>query len=144
MTEIEKVIKGLIYCSQTKDGDTCPDWCPYSQTICVGSAGLMEDALALLKGQQPHLLKDEDELLAHEGAVWVEYITGYKAHWALVYQISASGCAILLSREGKLEWLDGAWRLSAYQWPMASYGKVWRCWSARPSDEQREAEAWQS
>lgn len=27
--------------------------------------------------------------------------------------------------------------------PIKSYGKTWRCWTSRPTDEQREATPWQ-
>ena len=36
---------------------------------------------------------------------------------------------------------SGSWRNSGYYHGM-NYGKTWRCWTARPSDEQRKAVKW--
>ena len=48
----EQVIKGLEICIRVQDNEICPDDCPYRKDICYGTAGLMADALALLKEQE--------------------------------------------------------------------------------------------
>ena len=53
MAELEKVIKGLEICIRVQDNEKCPDECPYRKDICYGTVGLMADALALLKAQEP-------------------------------------------------------------------------------------------
>lgn len=51
----EKVIKALEVCSSISDGEECPKECPYrgQDMYCIGSAGLMLDAIDLLKEQEP-------------------------------------------------------------------------------------------
>lgn len=55
MPDRDKVIRALEICSEVGDNAYCPQRCPYMQPgfICSGSNGLMKDALALLKEQEP-------------------------------------------------------------------------------------------
>ena len=50
MPDLEKVIKGLAVC--TSRPCYCTD-CPYKANCCLDSQEVMEDALALLKEQEP-------------------------------------------------------------------------------------------
>ena len=54
MVDRKKVIKALEVCSSISDGEECPKECPYrgQDMYCIGSAGLMLDALDLLKDQE--------------------------------------------------------------------------------------------
>lgn len=52
-----KVIKGLEICMRVMDNENCPNQCPYRKDICYGTAGLMADALALIKEQHKELVK---------------------------------------------------------------------------------------
>lgn len=51
MVDREKVIKALEVCSSISYGEECPKECPYrgQDMYCIGSVGLMLDALDLLK-----------------------------------------------------------------------------------------------
>ena len=54
MIDREKVIKALEVCSSISDGEECPKECPYmgQDVYCIGSSGLMLDALDLMKEQE--------------------------------------------------------------------------------------------
>lgn len=52
MTDREKVIRGLECCTNT-DMSMCLDECPYHKDGCSGGIKMMQDALALLKEQEP-------------------------------------------------------------------------------------------
>jgi hypothetical protein len=54
MIDREKVIKALEVCSSISDGEECPKECPYrgQDMYCIGSSGLMLDAIDLLKEQK--------------------------------------------------------------------------------------------
>lgn len=57
MIDREKVIKALEVCSSIPEGEECPKECPYrgQDMYCIGSAGLMLDALDLLKEQEEEI-----------------------------------------------------------------------------------------
>lgn len=129
MTDREKVIKGLEQCvgyedadneySCIYDGDTNPN-CPYAGTGGNGVScmtKMMRDALALLKAQEPRVLtlaeyKALAEKPKEERDPVWEEWPGLKNTWAIPNQ--------------------------AY----GGYGTSWRCWTSRPTDEQREATSW--
>ena len=54
MADREKVMRGLEVCSTVEDLAPCPNECPYHKpdAVCYGTARLMQDALALLKGEK--------------------------------------------------------------------------------------------
>ena len=72
MDKLEKVIKGLEICIRVKDNEKCPDECPYRKDICYGTAGLMADALSLLKEQNEVIqeYKKADTFLDAHGWKW--------------------------------------------------------------------------
>lgn len=133
----EKVIKGLmciagdvVFCAHCKysdvngsgRGDRCKRDCA-------------KDALALLKAQEPRVLSVADIIDEHitPDIIWVE-----RRHendiCAGVWQIDHYEMAL----EGVIDDLgeEIAERPDAYN-------TLWRCWTARPTDEQREAVPWE-
>ena len=125
MNDREKVIKGLECCiiRYSDDYARC-DECPY-ESAC--GKRLKQDALALLKAQEPRVMT-VDEVRTWVSTpridrepIWVEIENGVSA-----------------------------WIVSDEYWDMPIdanlssdlYGKTWRCWTARPTDEQREAVKW--
>ena len=138
MADLKTVIRGLecitgnYRASYEKDCRNCLYWdsCKMNQVIF--------DALALLKAQEPRLMSLEEVIERGKGAVlWVEEAQGVT--WNLfpleielisthpdtdtyyMFFITYHGCK-------KFEATD--------------YGTVWRCWTERPTYEQREAKPW--
>jgi hypothetical protein len=131
MTEREKVIDDLeeqIAWIRDNDFHKFPGW---------GHAVLaMRDALALLKAQEPRVMTLE-EVKQHnnqDGCVWFEQPT-YNADAAFVlkedFMIQVISPYILGEPINHGYWTNG------------NYGKTWRCWTSRPTDEQREAVKWE-
>lgn len=127
MIDRAKVIKGLELC---RDG-RCHSGCPYNE-INVGCRKQLDaDAISLLKEQEARVMTLE-EVKAFD---W-EYC--YLEEERLPGKEYRSVC--------------GDYALTCITWPCVasmriqhgddSYGKKWRCWSAKPTDEQRQAVKW--
>lgn len=123
MEKREKVFKGLT-CHVQENSRTRCHKCPYWGT---GPHGLSEcsklaaDALALLKAQEPRVMTLE-ELRKYSGPVWVEW------------------------RDKRYEY-DNGWEVATFTENYAAEGetyngKEYRYWTAKPTDEQREATPW--
>ena len=129
MTELEKVIKGLecrldINGSKYKHCLTCDyrhdiDHC---QWACQ-TDGILEDALALLKAQEPRVLSVDE---------WCNDRTTPDDGTPLCYEVrEASGrCYIKWMLEKVFK------RVPEY------YGVHFRCWTSKPTDEQRKNTPW--
>ena len=78
--------------------------------------------------QKPLTLDDVLSLDSIGDAWWVEYKDGN-----LVPTILTNDC----HQYGE-QILDG------YTFKLFDYGKSWRCWASKPTDEEREAAAWES
>lgn len=121
----EKIIKGLECCiKRDPDDKTRCGECPY-EGACLNRLKL--DALALLKAQEPRVITLEElENLQNGVAVFVEFSDG-----RLLPMLVEDGC---LMRRGYL-WMicEDAFRGDDYDA---------RCWTSRPTDEQREATPW--
>ena len=98
---------------------------------CV-SVPMLRDALALLKAQEPRVLTLEEVRDEYE-VVWLE--TKYLQPTVCLFD----------NGESNVDWLyfvfgsDDSYGMSAHL-----YGKNWRCWSSKPTEEQREAVPWES
>lgn len=147
MTVREKVIKGLECCI----GDTRTDLpnlctiCPYARGSyatqnCSGQ--LRGDALALLKEQKPKIMTlNEVDALGDDAIVWLEclYTIDGKNTTILkpaIYQPKNSG-----PEEDGYYCVVSSWGQSGF-YHKYSYMGEWRCWTSRPTDEQREAIPW--
>ena len=130
MIDREKVFKGLECCSvQSVDRDC--DVCPIG--FGEGCAlKLKRDALALLKAQEPRVMTLEEVADWHKKPeserepIYVEYLPN-------------SGLGI--SR-----WTIEYFGFNPNLYPNKNsgyYGKWLRCWTSRPTDEQREATPWE-
>ena len=132
MIEREKVIKGLECSIGIRGRKNCDD-CPYDNDFnCIGCEIVLRDAIALLKEQEPRVLTHEEaDAIAHqteETAIYLER----KSHKSLYAAIAGD----TQGRVPNISWLG---KERNYQ---DEYGISWRCWSARPTDEQREATPW--
>jgi hypothetical protein len=114
--------------------DACRD-CGYDNEPCPKCfEHLLRDALSLLKAQEARVMTVEDAKQAEAGTVvWLEWRIESKINSAIFFRLINKGI------DDSLEFhvLDGfvAARL-------ACYGTEWRCWTSRPTDEQREATLW--
>ena len=130
MVDREKVIKGLECCVNSLG--EC-EICPYDEGMGKLACGknLYSDALALLKAQEPRVMTLEEVTEDRPDVVWFD-----DRHYKLTYPAFISngevtGWMVSLSKGyyERHDHIDG-------------YGKNWRCWTSRPTDEQREAEPW--
>lgn len=135
MPDREKILAGLAACLPETEEDAeigCPD-CPYGcgqMEVVSVPVTMLEDALALLKVQEPRLLTLAEALAADY--VYLEI----KLHASLpcgccILAVDPDG-GILPLHKGFCAYLDGE-----------DYGIDWRCWTSRPTEEQREATPWQ-
>lgn len=89
----------------------------------------------LIKAQEPRVLT-LDELKAWDGAFLLEYraktiTTVWASYYADFEHYGETVCRMIH--------IDGEVDDRLY----TAYGVYWRCWSTRPTDEQREAEKWE-
>ena len=94
-------------------------------------ADIIEDALALLREQEPRLMT-------------LEEVKAYDWDYCYLEEERLPG------KEYRA--VCGDYALTCITWPCVtsmriqhgdeSYGKKWRCWTARPTDEQRKAVKW--
>ena len=100
-----------------------------------------EDALALLKAQEPRVITLEEILYMLKKPFWKECKSGNKAlytGWALAYDIK-TGVGITGTRLGMAE---PSGRVVWYK--LDDYGKTWRCWTSEPTEAEREAIPWEN
>lgn len=131
MPDREKVIKGLECCMSEK---MCRNKCPYKGQCDDGGyyySRAIEDALELLKAQEPRVLMMSEVRDCCPDCVYIETNTGWLERTIMDYWQSDSRFCVLVY--GKLDNITKPWK---------EYGKTWRVWSARPSEEQREAVRW--
>lgn len=118
MPDVEKVIKGLVCCILGNKHEPDCDVCPYSagcNDTCDTMDEIHADALALLKAQEPRVMTLEEA----KSAFVVEY------------------------RSRKMREVGSAMLDLDFDPLNAEYGKIYRVWTSRPTDEQREATPWE-
>ena len=138
MPDIAKVLKGLELCRYDPDPgmplkslvscDICPYW---DDQLGCKMGDLLNDAVDLLKAQQPQLMLLEEVKAAEGRDVWLEQSGNIADDILTATTIYGCGSA------GISTWYDS---LSYRNYNKRPYG--WRCWTARPTDEQREMEPW--
>lgn len=101
----------------------------------------VDDAIALLKVQEPRVMTLDEIGKALKMPLWKETKSANKylyTGWVLAHDIQ-KGEGITGTRLGMSE---PSGRVVWYR--LDDYGKTWRCWTSRPTDEQREAKPWAS
>ena len=141
MAELDKVLKGLDICGG--DEPNCQN-CPYygEHGNGFGCETIMQrDALELLKIHYPRVIGITEITESHnalkEGCVWLE--TKFGALAPVFVQFPYKGEIRMYSpyyHPAKDTEINETW------WPIESYEKIWRCWTFRPTDEQREETPW--
>ena len=134
MSDSDKVIKGLECCLEVTKCDVCP----YSNghgLWCGNNNELLEDALELLKAQEPRVMTLE-EVKQHnnqDGCVWFEQPT-YNADAAFVIQDEE--CTEIISPYILGEPINHGY------WSNSDYNVTWRCWTSSPKKDQMEVIPW--
>lgn len=137
MIDREKVIKGLECCMAEK---ICASKCPYKGQCDDGGyyySKAIEDAISLLKEQEPRVMTLEEVEDALDSVVWVDrpLFDNLSNEYALIDSYSRK----LQIVELRYPFYDKDYRERS---DYVTYGKTWRCWTSRPTDEQREAIPW--
>ncbi len=134
MIDREKVLRAMEVHINYSEHDC--DECSYD-IMDTCHINLMRDALELLKAQEPRVLtfgamlngyKNEPLFLEREDEAYCD--------WAFWCEEPTDGFITLRWYHGNYE----AWTVQAA--PLSEYGKTWRCWTSRPTDEQRETTPW--
>lgn len=132
MADREKVIKGLTCCRK----GFCFA-CPYNDGVDSNvdcKQKWADDCLELLKEQEPRVLtlnEVEDKL---DDVVWMEEpgCENLSANFAVIAAYS--------TKYNKVYAYFFSTRKKEFEY--GEYNKTWRCWSAKPSDAERKAVAW--
>lgn len=89
-------------------------------------------AIALLKAQEPRVMTlEEVKALPSETDVWLDEFCSIIV--AATISCTLYGNAYFYGKEHADYGVD---------YKLIDYGKEWRCWTSRPTEEQREAEPW--
>ena len=139
MCEREKVIRGLECCTGYCDDET---GCPYSVYSTDGfecQDKLREDAITLLKAQEPRVMTlDLPPEEWQDKVIWLE-IKGKKPIPCLFRKCCDR---MMFGRYERIMSFDAIGALKEGGYFLRNYGVNWRCWTSRPTDEQREAKPW--
>lgn len=141
MPDREKVIGGLTCRYENKLGKDC-EHCHYGMTMGrrwgCDFVRMSGDALALLKVQEPRVMTLAEVEQWEQPDVWMEKKDG-----------EPDPCGDYLMPMTRMEfafWYAIVVGDTNKRPPTTNgeyYGKTWRCWSARPTDAQREATPWE-
>ncbi len=134
----EKVIKGLECCC-VKPVPEC-EACPYADEVdgtCFTMDKMLSDALALLKAQEPRVMTWQEivDAAPQMPFIWLES----KENHDRVFQSILFKTWLWDSTVTIITVMTQGWLFEGYH---ADYGKTWRCWTSRPTDEQRKAAKW--
>ena len=123
--DYKKIVTGLTFCSADPNG--CPrSGCPYwEEEHCEFS--LVTDALALIKELMPRVLTLDEAICADE--CWFEWKDGPQGYAEILWSFKDTVAINRIQSHGATD--------------VSIYRKAWRCWSHRPTDEQRKAEKWE-
>ena len=138
MADLEKAIRGLECCSTYDDYSrkSCRE-CPYNEPDGKRSCKLHQmrvDAITLLKAQKPRVMTLE-EVLSFDSAIYMD-------------EAQNTVCLkMLYCYEVGRETYDHGYTFvdsdgDRIYYPAKGFNKTWRCWTSRPTDEQRAATPW--
>ncbi len=124
-------------CPWDVDGEKCSE--SFSKSLEY-PPGLVEDALALLEEQEPRVMTLEEVRGDHDRVLWIE--------------CDDSKTQSIGQYRGHVCWHDGhigKWERFVTMGfandylhrETEKYGKTWRCWNARPTEEQMRETPWE-
>ena len=129
----EMVIKSLDECLKTPRCQDCP-WDSCERADCA-SANMPYDlvyaALEMLKEQEARVMTLDEVKQAKGRDVWLELSGNIAEDVLTAATIEGCGTGGICTRYESLSYV---------QYRVKPYG--WRCWTSRPTDEQREAVKW--
>lgn len=129
MTKLEKAIKGLECCRR----GFC-FFCPYNDGIDENvecKQKWADDVLSLLKAQEPKVVTQEELFtLPIDTPVFIEE-NNNECGWNVFCGIDEMDDVCFCG-----------FQASADYYSLKEYNKSWRCWTSRPSEEQRAATPW--
>lgn len=103
-----------------------------------GIMAYIDDGAELLKEQEPRVMTLEEVEDALDSVVWVD---------RPLFDNSSSEYALIDSYSRKLQTVELRYPFCDKDYKersdYATYGKTWRCWTARPTEEQRKAVKWE-
>ena len=151
MPDLEKVIAEIHYCTKgcaDPGEDECnPSKCRYA--VYQNSYDydckelLLKDALALLRRWEPRVMTLK-EVETSKGFVWVEFHSINENRLSLEYVnvrvTERFRDSFVLATDSGIEWLRNRGDYNRGIWFGINSG--WRCWTSRPTEEQREAVKW--
>lgn len=124
MIDREKVIKNLEEVRRFIECENLPAHTLKAKLV-------IDDAIALLEAQEPRVLTLEEVKMLDRDYYYLESMR---------------------SPGKELREIVGAYGITCVTWPSitwarqtmgdSGYGKTWRCWTSRPTNEQREAVPW--
>ena len=137
----EKIKKGLECCA---NGNACIGHCPYygRRNMVECTSQLARDALTLIRQLESKLAEYERPLepLTFEEAILDDSFLERKDDSYV--EMALNDFAVNMPEEGfMLLTVHGEDDLKLDR---DGYNKTWRCWSRRPTDEERKAAAWQT
>ena len=100
-------------------------------------------AMEKLKAQEPRVMTLGELKNSSDCPCWFEShgtYMGRKGFWIIPYMFSVTG---MMSYVFPLMQTDERGNTHYSELGTYVYGKVWRCWTSRPTDEQREAVKWE-
>ena len=146
MADREKIIKGLECCMVGKGHSPTCELCPYAtygDDTCETMDELFADALELLKAQEPRVMtleevrtkkicwiEDEDDGMDVREFPAVYCGDGHRSN-------GTTNTIFFADKEWAIDLNDCEW-----WYDIRDYNVTWRCWTAKPTDEQREAVKW--
>ena len=134
VTKREKVIKGLECCQDGCDYE-CPYWTGSSGSASICMSELRNDTIALLREAQESRVVAISELTSGEPMlVWLEDIDKAETVAGMLFDYYVPGrLGFKLTDIGSMDRIYPC---------IGDYLMRWRCWTSRPTDEQREATPW--
>ena len=128
----EWVIEGLEFTLEESGWDANA---AYDQELMIQ---VVTEAIALLKAQEPRVMSAADVAACPNGTVlWVEERQGVTWNkFPLEVETSST------HPDTGTDYLFFITYHDIRKFECSEYNQTWRCWTSRPTDEQREAAAW--
>lgn len=138
MADREKVMRGAECCTKdVYDPFSCEE-CPYlghkpTKKGCISV--MLEDVIALLKAQEPRVMTLEE---ARETLHTSDFLVMEEPHRSSIFLGHRGEWHFDLSNGEYLDFDD----LDVWSNYVVEYGKIFRFWTSRPTEEQRKAVEW--
>lgn len=151
--QFEKVCKGLEELRNFADTKVHPivspeNWGVYSD-LCDLIDEFGTDAIALIRQQAEKI--HELQTKVHElqtvqtaRVVTLEEIKDGESYWLSAGKEFVTQPVICVHREddARKPYITFVWQFGTFSWDSEDYGKRWRCWTQRPTDEQMKDTKW--